>query len=74
MEKFIELFEEALDIDNGELNIESQFKDFDEWDSLSLLSLLAMVKENYGIVLKKDKLDQANTIAELFEIIQEELK
>ena len=40
-----------------------------EWGSLTTLSIIAMVDEEYGVEIKADDLRKAETIGDLFEIV-----
>ena len=48
--KFIENFVEILDDKpNFKINLNFKFRDLEEWDSLTALSLIAMLDENYNV-------------------------
>ena len=66
---FIEhLAEQFEEVDPQEFNAETKFKEFDEYSSLTALSIIAMVDDEYGITLKGDDIRQATTVQELFDI------
>lgn len=71
MEKFIEMFNDVLEIEDIDINSETVFKDLEEWDSLAVLSVLAMINEEYDITIPRDKFKKVNTIGELFSLTQE---
>ncbi len=50
----IEMLEEVMDLDEGSLSPESVLEDFEEWDSLSKLALIAKAKQKFGLILKAD--------------------
>ena len=68
---FIENFKEILD-ESEEINIsaETRFKDIDEWDSLTNLSLMAMVDSEYNVKLNADEIKESETLLDLFTIIK----
>jgi acyl carrier protein len=43
--KFIELFKTTLELGGKEINLNTKFRDLENWDSLSFLSILAMIDE-----------------------------
>jgi acyl carrier protein len=45
-------------------------EDFEEWDSLSILSVIAMLDSDYGVNLTSANLRDAKTVAELWQIVQ----
>lgn len=44
IEEKIAMLEDVMDLDEGELKLDSVLAEFEEWDSLSKLSLIAMAK------------------------------
>lgn len=71
IQDFIEKFAEAVEIENASgLNENTQFQELDDWSSLGALSTIAMVEEDFGIVLKGEEIRNCNTIGDIFKIIQ----
>lgn len=67
IEKLSALFEET------ELSIftpETVFRELPEWSSLLALSVIAMVDEEYEVRLKGEDVRKAQTIEDLFKVIQ----
>ena len=50
MEELISKLEDILEVDS--LDVSKKFEDYDEWDSLSLLSVLALLDADYKIAMK----------------------
>ena len=72
--KFIEQFAEQFeDTDACEFESSTKFKDLDEWSSLVALSIIAMVDDEYDVVLKGDDIRGANTIEDLFNVIKSKI-
>ena len=71
MKDFIENFKEILD-EPEEINLspETTFKDIDEWDSLTNLSLMAMVDSDYNVKLNADEINNSETLFDLFNLIK----
>lgn len=65
-EKFIELLKEALDIDDRELNMNDVFRNYDEWDSLAYLSVIAMYDEEYDMQIEEAEFNKLRTVNDLF--------
>ncbi|MEN9571433.1 MAG: hypothetical protein RL172_2664 [Bacteroidota bacterium] len=68
-EKFLELIKETLEIEGRELAIEDKFKDYEEWDSLGLLSVIAAIDEEYGVVIEGNKFKDIETLDQLLDEI-----
>ena len=62
---FAEQFE---DTEKSVFTPETKFRELEEWSSLIGLSVIAMISEEYDIVLNGHEMRQANTIEELFNI------
>jgi acyl carrier protein len=71
LQDFIAKFAEQFDdIDANEFNAETEFKAFDKWSSLSALSIIAMVDEEYGVAIKGDDIHDAETIEDLYKAVK----
>ena len=71
LKDFIENFAEQFDdTDISEINPETKFKELDEWSSLVALSIIAMVDEEYDVVIKGDDIRSSETIEDLFNIVK----
>ena len=74
LEKFIsDIASQFDDTDRSVFTADTRFKTLDEWSSLTALSLIGVIDEEYDIVLKGDDIRQADTIEELFQIVQSRL-
>lgn len=58
------------DTDASEFNADTRFKELSEWSSLSALSIIAMVDEEYDVSLKVSDIKNITTIEDLFKIVQ----
>lgn len=68
--EFIERFAEQLDdTPAAALAPETNFRELDEWSSLSALAILGMLDEEYDVQLKGNEMRGANTIQELFDLV-----
>lgn len=71
IKEFIQHFAEQLDeTDVNELTPETKFRDLEEWSSIIGLSIILMVDEEYGITIGADEMKQAQTIGDLFNVVQ----
>ena len=65
---FLQNFADMLDDTDASLITETTiFRDIDEWDSLTALSLIAMVDEEYSLKLTGDDIKTSITIKDLFD-------
>lgn len=71
LNEFIEHFAEQFDeTDASELVATTKFHDLEEWSSLTALSIIAMVDEEYDVTLKGDDISKAVTIEDLFNTVK----
>ena len=70
LEKFISLFAEEFDETPVDIfNSETVFKDLDEWDSLTALSIIAMIDDEFEKEITGANLRNCPTIQDLHELI-----
>lgn len=67
---FIDLLKEALEIENREINMNDEFRDYDEWDSLAYLSIIAMYDEEFDIQIEEKEFNELRTVNDLFNATQ----
>lgn len=73
MEKiFIELLKEALEIEDRDLNMSDEFRNYDEWDSLAYLSIIAMYDEEYDMQIEETEFNKLRTVDDLFKATQKQ--
>jgi acyl carrier protein len=66
--KFAEQFDET---DASEFKADTEFKGLVDWSSMTALSIIAMVDEEYGVTIKGDDIRKSTTIEDLFNIVKE---
>ena len=65
MEKeFIEAFRETIERE-GEILLRDEFRNYDEWDSLAYLSVIAMLDENYEVIIELEDFRKQITVGAL---------
>lgn len=68
---FLQNFVSVLDdTDEALITDETIFRDLEEWDSLTALSLIAMVDEEYSLKLTGDDIKTSTTLQDIFEKIK----
>lgn len=68
IEKFTEQFDEEVKIAPP-----TNYRELEEWSSLTALNVLMMIDEEYGVGLPADEMRKTNTIQELFDLVQSKL-
>ena len=68
---FIQNFADQFDdTDASEIAPATDFKSLDEWSSLTALSVIAMVDDEYDVTLKGDDIRNAVTVEDLFKVVE----
>lgn len=70
IQEFIENFADQLDdVDATTISTDTVIRELNEWSSLAALSVMAMVSDEYDVELTAEEMRGANTINDLFNII-----
>lgn len=71
IKEFIEFFADELEETTiDELSPDTDFKALDEWSSLTALSIIAMIDDNYEKEITGEDLRSSATIQDLFNLIE----
>ncbi len=70
MQNFVEQFDD-MEVEN--LSAETQFRELDDWSSLVALSVMAMIDEEYDIRITGDEMRGANSILDLYSLVEGKL-
>ena len=70
-ERFIELFKENLEMENTDVQPGDAFREYEKWDSLRHLLLIAMIDEEYGVVIESNEFEKITTIEQLVDTINQ---
>ena len=71
MEDFLTLIAEILEEESVELSDELQ--SFEAWDSLTILSIIAICDEEYNAALSAEEIENSDTILGLRELIESKM-
>ena len=70
LKKFIENFKDQF-IDAEEITVEAstKFRDLGSWDSLTGMSILVMIKDEYDVEMKPADLRKCETVQDVFDYV-----
>lgn len=70
LQEFVKKFAQQFDeTDASEFEPGTIFKNLDEWSSLTALSVIAMIDDDYKAKVTGDNIKNASTIEDLFKMI-----
>lgn len=64
-EKKMELLAEVLDCDPDDFTAETSLTSLENWDSMTMLSLIVMMDDECGKTLTRAEIDKFNTIGDV---------
>ena len=70
-EKFLQKFKEVLEVSDRDLSLTDHFRNYEEWDSLAFLLLIAMIDEEYDVIIDGKDFKQLETVADIQQAIKE---
>ena len=68
-ETFLEKMADILDAEE-EISFDTELSGLEEWDSLSIVSYIAMANASCGMKVDVNKVREAVTIGDLYELLQ----
>ena len=69
MDKFLESLSEVFERDG--IDPDDAFRDYEEWDSMAYLSLIAMIDDNYDMVIPGDEFANLNKVIDIYNYIND---
>lgn len=68
--EFIQNFADQFDeTDLDEFKPETEYRDLDEWSSLTGLAILNMINKKYGVKITASEIKTTNTIQDVYDMI-----
>ena len=69
MEDFIKKLEDVFEMQSGSIKPIDNFREYSEWNSLALLSLMAMLEDEYNITISRENFQKIITIEQMYNYI-----
>ncbi len=64
--EFYGLLDEMLELDPGTLDGSERLEDLENWDSLAVISFIALADEHFGVLIEGARLLSAERTADLY--------
>lgn len=68
--QFLELMKETIEIEGRDLSLDDKFRDMDEWTSLAYLTTIAMIDDEYNVIIGAAEFRQLETIGDIVKAIE----
>ena len=59
------LLEDMLELDEGDLTMDKELDDIDEYDSMATLSLIVLMEDEFGVKLTGDMIKGFETVGDI---------
>jgi len=69
-DKIKHAFREAMDNEDLEINLSDNFRDYEDWDSLAYLSMIAALDEVFGVEIENEVFEKLETVQDLLEAVK----
>ena len=69
LEQFVSDFEAAIDLPGVSISAGTDFKAMNDWDSLCVLNVIAMIDEVHGITVTGRQIESVTTVADLHDLV-----
>lgn len=71
MNEFVQNFAAQFDdTEASEFSINTKFREIDEWSSLTALSIIAMVDEEYKVKLTGEEIRKSQFLSDIYNIVK----
>jgi acyl carrier protein len=69
-DKLIEVLREALEMESDPVELGDNFREYANWDSLSQLTLIALLDEHFGVSIPAAAFKELNTVQDLLGYVE----
>ncbi len=74
LNKFVQNIASALEDESiNELGINVKIEDIDGWDSFAIMSVIAMIDEEYNVIISGEQISKLDTLKQLFDLVKSEM-
>jgi len=73
-DRFIEQLKEILEMGNGDVKPEDKFRDYENWDSLTALSVIAMMDDEFGVIINAEEFRKLVKVSDLIEAVKKRMQ
>lgn len=70
MEKFLSFVAGVMEVNVSTISMETEYKVFDKWDSLMMLTLIMELEAEYNVAIPIEKLGKVKKLSDLYEFVK----
>lgn len=68
-EKFFDLLKEIMELEETDLNEDTVLTDLVEFNSLAIMGIIALIDENFDMLVEAEKFEEIETVKDLINIV-----
>lgn len=72
--KIFDAFREAMDNEDIDISLLDNFRDYEDWDSLAYLSMIAALDEEFGVEIENEEFEKLETVQDLLDAVKGKVK
>ena len=72
--KFINAFKEAFEIEDRDVQLSDTFREYNEWNSLAQLNMIAMLDEEFEVSIEMDDFKKLITVQDVLDEVTKQSK
>lgn len=72
-QNFLLLLDELLELDPGTVTSSHQLENLESWDSLTVVGFIALVDENFDMLLPAPKMSECKTVGDLVTLLGDKI-
>ena len=68
--KFLEFVADVMEVEVGDISMETEYKKFPQWDSLMMMNLIMEIEEEFDVSISMEMAGNIKKLQDLYELIE----
>lgn len=69
-QEFLQKFKAVLENPDMSIKMEDRFREYEDWSSLAFLSLIAMIDEEYDVIIEGKEFRELHTVGDILDAVK----
>lgn len=69
-QEFLQKFKAVLENPDMTIKMEDRFREYEDWSSLAFLSLIAMIDEEYDVIIEGKEFRELHTVGDILDAVK----
>lgn len=69
-QEFLQKFKAVLENPEMSIKMEDRFREYEDWSSLAFLSLIAMIDEEYDVIIEGKEFRELHTVGDILDAVK----